>query len=210
VHHDPCSVQISLKDVAPCLWSGTVWHQSAPMFPALWCPNPARSHGRYHTVGDRGAWYGSLKQEWCWYEFFRHWRRIDLDPFDVVRRVARISVSELPVLDLRDAANRSLVGVDYADLISNDWTICQLLAARVQQSLRFGGILAPSGAKHGGVTLVVYGKATHHLTVQGEHTRRASEPYKAFLDQVVLEDGVSSELIEFYRERQAYWARHRH
>lgn len=174
-----------LRRVQPRRWSGVVWHQCASIAEALWYPSPARVHGRYHTVGNDGAWYGSTSARGAWAELFRHWRRIDVDPFAVQRLVARVRINDLPVLDLTDGATRALVGVDYADLISEDWTTCQLISAAVVRSRRFKGILAPGGALHGTSTVVVYHRAANARIVEAQRVRSASGPYALFLDELI-------------------------
>lgn len=201
-------VRISLREVSPKEWSGTVWHQNAPVVRPLWFPSPAMVHGRYHRVGDVGAWYASLSERGSWAEFFRHWRRLDIDPFRVSRRIARVEVAGLPLLDLTDGATRSLVGVEFEQLISSDWTVCQLVAARVQASRRFHGVLAPGGALPGTTTLVVYASRVNRLILSHERVHRAAASYQAFLDEVRLMDSADYEQIrELYRSRQRHWAR---
>lgn len=175
---------IDLSRVQPRLWSGVVWHQCAPVVDSLWYPSPANSHGRYHRVGDGGAWYASTTARGAWAELFRHWRMMEVDPFAVKRRLARVRVKALPVLDLTNGATRSLVGVDFSDLISETWITCQMLSAVVQRSHRFAAILAPGGAISGTTTLVAYAGATKQLRVESDGVRRANAAYALFLDEV--------------------------
>jgi len=61
-------------------------------------------------------------------ELFRHFVDDGVDPFEVRRRVGRVSV-DLHVLDLTDKATRSHLGVDEADLVSDDCATTQTIAA---------------------------------------------------------------------------------
>ncbi|MHB1969158.1 MAG: RES domain-containing protein [Acidimicrobiales bacterium] len=55
--------------------------------------------GRFHVAGGHGVWYASSTQEGAWAEFFRHFLDDGVDPFEVRRRVGRIRVDSMMVLD---------------------------------------------------------------------------------------------------------------
>jgi hypothetical protein len=65
------------------------------------------------------VWYASSREQGAWAELFRHFVDDGVDPFEVRRRIGRVSV-DLHVLDLTDTKTRSHLGVEEADLVSND------------------------------------------------------------------------------------------
>jgi hypothetical protein len=81
--------------------TGSYWHQGPTRHPLTSCADPARGPGRYHRTGEPGVWYASNREQGAWAEFFRHFLDDGVDPFEVRRRVGRVSVS-LDVLDLTD------------------------------------------------------------------------------------------------------------
>jgi len=73
-----------------------------------------------------------------------------------MRRMSRLRVVGLPVLDLTDEAVRTVLGVTEAQLVSNDYATCRRVAdVAWKHPERYGGILAPSAAKAGEATLAV-------------------------------------------------------
>ena len=121
------------------------------------CADPARGPGRYHRTGDPGVWYASSEEQGAWAELFRHFLDGGLDPFEVRRRVGRLSV-DLEVLDLTDEATRSHLGVREADLVSDDCTLTQDIAAAARDA-GFDAVLAPAAALPGCQTLAVFAHA---------------------------------------------------
>lgn len=117
--------------------------------------DPATSTGRYHRLGGPGVWYGSSQQQACWAELFRHFLDSGVDPFEVRRRVGKVTVRGLAVLDLTDGAVLATLHVADADLVGDDYTISQELAAAALTA-GFAGLLAPSAALPGRQTLVVF------------------------------------------------------
>ena len=107
--------------------TGSYWHQGPTRHPLTSCPDPARGPGRYHRAGEPGVWYASNREQGAWAEFFRHFVEEGVDPFEVRRRVGRVSV-DLHVLDLTNATTRVHVGVDEDDLTSEDCAITQAIA----------------------------------------------------------------------------------
>jgi hypothetical protein len=83
--------------------TGTYWHQGPTRHQLRSCADPARGPGRYHRTGEPGVWYASNQEQGAWAELFRHFTDEGVDPFEVRRRVGRVSVA-LQVLDLTAAA----------------------------------------------------------------------------------------------------------
>lgn len=122
---------------------GTYWHQGPTRHPVTSCADPARGPGRYHRTGEPGVWYASNKEQGAWAELFRHFVDDGVDPFEVRRRVGRVAVT-LQVLDLTDERTRSHLGVDETDLLSDDYTTTQAIAAA--RDANFDAVLAPAAA----------------------------------------------------------------
>jgi RES domain-containing protein len=137
--------------------TGAYWHQGATKYPVTTCADPALGPGRYHRTGEPGVWYASNREQGAWAELFRHFVSEGVDPFEVRRRVGRVSV-ELEVLDLTDATTRSHLGVDETDLVSDDCAITQAIAAAARDA-GFDGVLAPAAALPGCTTLAVFAHA---------------------------------------------------
>ncbi len=72
------------------------------------------------------------------------------------------------MLDLTDPEVRERLGVDEDDVVGADWAVCQSLADRARD-LGIDGVLAPSGALAGEITLVVFAHALRKVTA--EHSR---------------------------------------
>lgn len=89
-------------------------------------------------------WYASSQEQGAWAELFRHFLDDGIDPFEVRRRVGRVSV-DLQVLDLTDRTTRSHLGVSEADLVSDKCTLTQDIAAAARDA-GFDAVLAPAAA----------------------------------------------------------------
>lgn len=87
--------------------TGSFSRQGATRFPLLSFADPASTDGRYHHRDGPGAWYGSDQEQAAWAELFRHFTEEGIDPFEIRRRVGRVSVEGLEVLDL---TNRQVRG----------------------------------------------------------------------------------------------------
>lgn len=143
--------------------SGDFWHQGAVNRPLLSFASPARGDGRYHRFGGDGAWYASSKEGAAWIEFFRHHMSTELSPLEVKRRVGRVRVERLDVLDLTDPDVQAALGISDADLTDDDLELCQSLSAAARRA-GFAGPLAPSAAVTGESTLVVFGAGMRRVT----------------------------------------------
>jgi hypothetical protein len=103
------------------------------------------------------VWYASSQEQGAWAELFRHFLDDGVNPFEVRRRVGRVSV-DLEVLDLTDEATRSHLGVSEADLVSEDCTLTRGIAAAARNA-GFDAVLAPAAALPGCETLAVFAHA---------------------------------------------------
>lgn len=152
--------------------SGRFWHQGPTRHPLTSCADPAQGPGRYHRTGEPGVWYASSQEQAAWAELFRHFVDEEVDPFELRRRVGRVDVV-LEVLDLTDEAVRSHVGVDESDLVGDDYSITQTIAAAARDT-GFHAILAPAAALPGRETLAVFAHAMQ--SVQSERSEVRQPP----------------------------------
>jgi RES domain-containing protein len=159
----------------PRLLSGTFWRNTPPARDALDLPAAARSGARYHRRGDPPPLYAASDRDVSWGELFRHTDPAVVSPFEIRRRMSELRVVDLPVLDVTDEEARDAIEVTEAQLTSNDYRHCCRLAALVwSRPDRYGGILAPSAAKHGAQTLAASQDWLDHITVTA--SRRQTPP----------------------------------
>lgn len=88
----------------------------------------------------------------------RHFLDDGVDPFEVRRRMGRVSVEDLAVIDLTDPAVLAALQLTEAELVGDGYTASQQTAAAAAAA-GFAGILAPSAALPGRRTLVVFASA---------------------------------------------------
>jgi RES domain-containing protein len=150
--------------------TGSFWRQGPTRHPLTSCADPARGPGRYHQTGEPGVWYASSREQGAWAEFFRHFVEDGVDPFEVRRRVGRVSV-DLDVLDLTDPATRSHLGVDADDLVSEDCTITQAIATAARD-VGFDAVLAPAAGLSGCKTLAVFAHALPNVAPERSQVRQ--------------------------------------
>lgn len=150
--------------------TGQWWHQGPTRQPLTSCADPARGAGRYHRRGEPGVWYASGQEQAAWAELFRHFVDVGIDPFEVRRRVGRVAV-DLDVLDLTDQEVRAHLDIHESDLLSDDYTITQELAAAAQDA-RFDAILAPAAALPGRQTLAVFARALPKVRAERSEIRQ--------------------------------------
>jgi hypothetical protein len=150
--------------------TGSYWHQGPTRHPLTFCADPARGPGRYHRTGDPGVWYASNREQGAWAEFFRHFVEEGIDPFEVRRRVGRVSV-DLHVLDLTDSKTRSHIGVREDELVSDDCTITQAIACAARDA-GFDAIFAPAAGLPGCKTLAVFAHALPNVTAERSQIRQ--------------------------------------
>lgn len=153
--------------------AGPFWHQGSPFRDLLSFPSPSVGEGRYHREGDPGAWYASSKERAAWTELFRHLRSGRLSPTEVRRRVGRVRIEEMDVLDLTDPGMRDQIGISEAELVGDDRSRCQEISSAARAA-GLDGILAPSAAVRGERTLVVFPSGMRK--VREEHSRIQRPP----------------------------------
>ncbi len=156
--------------------SGRWWHQNAPRFALLDCADPAVVDARYQRRGQPGVWYASSRERSAWAELLRHTQSPELSPFQLRRRVGRVQVTGLRVLDLTDPRVRDQLGVGEDELVGDDYRPCQQLA-ELARAAGFDGLLAPSAALDGHLTLAVFAHVlTDPTKITAEHSRVQAPP----------------------------------
>ena len=150
--------------------SGRFWHQGPIRYPLTSCADPARGPGRYHRTGEPGVWYASSQEQAAWAELFRHFIDEGVDPFELRRRVGRVYVV-LEVLDLTDESVRARLGVDESDLVGDDYSITQTIAAAARNA-GFDAILAPAAALPDRETLAVFAHALPSVQAERSEIRQ--------------------------------------
>jgi hypothetical protein len=104
----------------------------------------------------------------------RHFVDSGVDPFEVLRRVGRVRVDRLDVLDLADSSVRAAVGLDEVGLVGDDYAKTQAVAAA-----GFGGLPAPSAALPGRRTLVVFAAGADAITAVRQPPPRLADLLRA-------------------------------
>lgn len=150
--------------------TGRFWHQGPTRHSLVDCADPARGPGRYHRSGEPGVWYGSSQEQGAWAELFRHFLDDGVDPFELRRRVGRVSVA-LEVLDLTDAKVRAHLGVGESNLIGDDYALTQAIAEAARDA-GFDGILAPAAALPRRETLAVFAHALPRVQAERSEVRQ--------------------------------------
>jgi RES domain-containing protein len=145
--------------------------------------SPAGGPGRYHRTGDPGAWYASTTERGAWAELFRHHTSSELSPFEVRRRIGRVRVENLRVLDLTDPRVREALAVTDEDLTSDVLTPCQAIGDAARAA-GLEGVLAPSAALAGEIILVVFASGTPKLTEEHSRVQRAPARLRALVSRI--------------------------
>lgn len=126
---------------------------------------------RYQCRGQPGVWYASSKERSAWAELARHTLTPELSPFQLRRRVGRVRVTELRVLDLTDPHVRAHLSVSEEELIGDNYARCQQLAEMAHDA-GLDGLLAPSAALDGHQTLALFAHVLEDPNkIVGEHSR---------------------------------------
>lgn len=163
----------AVTSVEPRILNGRFWHQGPTRRPLLFTRSPTGYEGRYHRRRSAGAWYASSRERAAWAELFRHHASPELSPFEVRRRIGRVWVESLRVLDLTDPNVQQQLGVTTHQLVEDDFSVCQLLGDAAREG-GFEGILAPSAALPGESTLVIFRRGMKR--VSEEHSRIQRPP----------------------------------
>ena len=149
---------------------GNYWHHGPTRHPLMSCADPARGPGRYHRTGEPGVWYASNREQGAWAELFHHFVDEGVDPFEIRRRVGRVSVN-LQILDLTDEKTRAHLNVDEADLVSDDYATTQAIATAARDA-GFDAVLAPAAALPGCETLAVFIHALPSVEAEKSQVRQ--------------------------------------
>lgn len=177
--------------------TGHWWHQGPTRHPLTSCADPARGPGRYHQPGEPGVWYASSQEQAAWAELFRHFVDDGIDPFELRRRVGRVTV-DLDVLDLTEVQVRDHLGIGESDLLSDDYTATQALATAARDA-GFDGILAPSAALPGRQTLVVFIHALPKVHAEGSEIRQPPPRLADLLPLIRPHERVPDAIRRAYR-----------
>jgi RES domain-containing protein len=176
--------------------SGTYFRHSDPKYGALELQQPAPTSGRYHLKGDEAPAYCASSVEASWAELFRHVEPA-ISPFEVKRRMSRLEIDGLRVLDLTNPDIRDALDVPERRLVGNALRTCQQLARFVRRwPDHFDGILAPSAGVRGMETLVIFPRGFPHARVVDEDTGPPPTRLIYLFEQVVgslpprLQDGL--------------------
>jgi RES domain-containing protein len=173
----------AIKEIRPRTLTRRFWHQGPTGRVLLSFPSPATYGARYHRAGSEGAWYASSRERAAWAELFRHHRSPELSPFEVRRRVGRIRVEGLAVLDLTDPEVLERIGVTEDELVSDDLSLCQAIGERASNA-GFDGILAPSAALPGEATLTVFPNGMKRVVEEHSRIQRPPRTLTRLLRQI--------------------------
>lgn len=147
--------------------------QTGVDIPALPPVRRAPTDGRYHRAGDPWPLYASLDPATAWAE----WRAATggaIDPSTERRRLWRLDVAGLRVLDLRREEVRAALSVDLDELVGPR-ARCQALAARAHR-IGAEGMIVPSAARIGSWNLVAFPPALRAVTPVGSSVRAPAPP----------------------------------
>jgi RES domain-containing protein len=150
-----------------------VHRQTGVEIPCLPPARPAPAAGRYHRAGEPWPLYSSLDPTTAWAE----WRAATGGALDAAaerRRLWRVDVTDLGVIDLRRSEARAALGVELADLIGPREK-CQA-AARRAQALGADGMIVPSAARTDAWNLVVFPKGFGAVKPAGSTVRNPAPP----------------------------------
>lgn len=101
----------------------------------------------------------------------RHFLDTGVDPFEIRRRVGRVTVTNLDVLDLTNPAVCAALELPEVTLCGDDYACTQQLAADAAAA-GYQGILAPSAALPGRRTLVVFASAAWAMDEESSAVRQ--------------------------------------
>lgn len=177
--------------------SGQFWHQGSSRRPLTACADPALGPGRYHRTGEPGVWYGSNQEQAAWAELFRHFTDHGVDPFEIRRRVGRVSVA-VEVLDLTDATVRAHLGIEEADLVDDDYSTTQDIAAAARAA-GFDAVLAPAAALPGRRTLAVFAHAVSSVRAERSEVRQPPPRLADLLPLIRPHESVPVAVRRLYR-----------
>ena len=137
-------------------------------------PNrPAPVGARCHRAGDPWPLYASLDPETAWAEW-RAATRGAIDPSSERRRLWRLDVTDMNVVDLRRSDAREQLGIELG-AITGARRAAQELAARVRD-VGADGLILPSAAHRKHWNLVVFPNGFPKVRVIGSSATRPRPP----------------------------------
>lgn len=134
---------------------------------------PAPTEGRYHRPGEAWPLYASLDPATAWAEWHTATRGA-IDPASERRRLWRLEVRALPVLDLRSAEVVDELGIDL-ERLTGPRSEAHALAARAR-ALGAEGMIVPSAARDGAWNLVVFPSGFARLHATGSRAMHPRPP----------------------------------
>jgi RES domain-containing protein len=141
-----------------------------PAFPP---DRPAPGEARCHRAGDPWPLYASLDAETAWAEWSAATRG-QIEPSDERRRLWRLDVTNLEVIDLRRPQARRALGADLVEL-TGPRSRAQALARRARE-LGAEGMVLPSAAFPNHWNLVVFPAAFGKVRVAGSTATHPKPP----------------------------------
>ena len=141
--------------------------------PALPPDSPAPVEARCHRAGDPWPLYASLDVETVWAEWSAATRG-RIDPSSERRRLWRLNVRNVRIVDLRRPEVRAELDVDLASL-TGPRRAAQALAARARD-IGADGLVLPSAAHAGHWNLVVFPVAFAKVSVHGSTATHPTPP----------------------------------
>jgi RES domain-containing protein len=193
-HEEVASHDLPVRELP----SRQFWHQGPVRREVVELLASPTYSARFHVAGGDAVWNASSSEQGAWAELFRHFTAEGVDPFEVRRRVARIRVNGLRVLDLTTEEARRAAGVTLEELASDDYTTCQRVAALARER-GLDGVLSPSAALAGAATLALFDVAVLKIVVE-RSTVKAPPPRMAdLLASIRLRRDVSDAVRAFLR-----------
>lgn len=117
---------------------------------------PNTRAGRWHRAGAGPTQYWSLSPDAAWAELIRHEGLNDESELDTVRMPVWVCrVPSIILVDLRDSDAWTRHGVTEGQLLDDDWTVCQDLAAGLRAQA--DGVIAPCAALPDEANLTIFG-----------------------------------------------------
>ncbi|MDQ2688658.1 MAG: RES family NAD+ phosphorylase [Chloroflexota bacterium] len=154
-------------------FSGRVHRQTGLDTPAFPPDRPASTEGRYHRPGEPWPLYASLEPTTVWAEWQAATRGA-IDPSTERRRLWRIDVSGLAVIDLRRPEVARELGVAL-DELTGPRERAHALAARARK-LGAEGMIVPSAARPAHWNLVVFPAGFARLRASGSRAMNPRPP----------------------------------
>lgn len=168
-----------VDDLGTTRWSGTCYRHVSGKRDPLSGVGARLIGGRWNPSGISTV-YLALPACTCMAELDRVAASQNVTVDDLLRATAgrtlsTVGVTELAVLDLRDAAARNHVGLDLDDIADDDRTACQAVGQSAD-FLQLQGVLAPSAAGGGWVCAVYESRV-----FPGQLNVKTSQPLNAEL-----------------------------